>query len=118
MPRYRVYVIELDRAVMHIRAFRERNPDARADKPCVYVGSTWLEPQKRFEQHKAGVKANRFARKFGVKLRERLMKHLQSYETRALAMAAEVWGVVGVRICCGSETKQAVANVYLSRAFS
>ncbi len=59
MPRYRVYVIELDRAVMQIRAFRERNPDARADKPCVYVGSTWLEPQKRFEQHKAGVKANR-----------------------------------------------------------
>ena len=89
MPRYRVYVIELDRAVMQIRAFRERNPDARADKPCVYVGSTWLEPQRRFEQHKAGVKANRFARKFGVKLRERLMKHLQSYETRALAMAAE-----------------------------
>ncbi len=40
MPRYRVYMIELDRAVMHIRAFRERNPDARADKPCVYVGST------------------------------------------------------------------------------
>jgi len=35
------------------------------------------------------VKSNRFARKFGVKLRERLMKHLQSYETRALAMAAE-----------------------------
>jgi len=47
LPRYRVYVIELDRAVMQIRAFRERNPDARADKPCVYVGSTWLEPQKR-----------------------------------------------------------------------
>ena len=89
MPRYRVYVIELDRAVMHIRAFRERNPDARVDKSCVYVGSTWLEPQKRFEQHKAGVKANRFAHKFGVKLRERLMKHLQSYQTRALAMAAE-----------------------------
>ena len=89
MPRYCVYVIELDRAVMHIRAFRERNPDARADKPCVYVGSTWLEPQKRFEQHNAGVKANRFARKFGVKLRERLMKHLQSSETRALARAAE-----------------------------
>jgi predicted GIY-YIG superfamily endonuclease len=89
MPRYRVYVIELDRAVMQIRAFRERNPDARVDKPCVYVGSTWLEPQKRFEQHKAGVKANRYARKFGMKLRERLMKHLQSYETRALAMAAE-----------------------------
>ncbi len=36
-----------------------------------------------------GVKANRFARKFGVKLRERLMKHLQSHETGALAMAAE-----------------------------
>jgi hypothetical protein len=39
-PRYPVYVIELDRAVMQIRAFRERNPDARSDKPCVYVGST------------------------------------------------------------------------------
>ena len=52
MPRYRVYVIELDRAVMQIRAFRERNPDARADKPCVYVGSTWLELEPKRGQRR------------------------------------------------------------------
>lgn len=84
-----VYIIELNTAVRSNGAFRKRNPDARADKPCVYVGSTCLDPQVRFEQHKAGVKANRFARKYGVRLRRSRMRFLRGYKTRALAEAAE-----------------------------
>ncbi len=89
MARYCVYVIELDPAVRTVRAFRERNPNARADKPCVYVGSTWLDPEVRFRQHKAGIRANRFARKFGVRLRLSHMRFLKGYKTRQLAEAAE-----------------------------
>jgi hypothetical protein len=33
--------------------------------PCVYVGMTGLPPGERFQNHKAGVKANRFVRDFG-----------------------------------------------------
>ena len=83
--RYRVYVIELDPAVKDIRKFRERNPNGRPDRRCVYVGSTWLEPQKRFEQHKAGIKSNRFARSHGVRLNARLVRNRQAYRTRAEA---------------------------------
>ena len=49
---------------------------------CPCGARWWQEQQDRCE-------SERFARKFGVKLCERLMKHLQSYEARALAMAAE-----------------------------
>ena len=89
MASFCVYIIELNPAVRSNSAFRKRNPDARVDRPCVYVGSTYLDPQVRFEQHKAGVKANRFARKYGVRLRRSRMRFLKGYKTRALAEAAE-----------------------------
>jgi hypothetical protein len=87
--RYRVYVIELDPAVRDIRKFRERNPQGRPDRPCVYVGSTWHEPQVRFLQHKSGIKANGYARRFGIRLRWRLMAQRQTYRTRNEALASE-----------------------------
>ena len=62
---HNVYVVELDSAVLKMRAFRARNPDYRAGMPCVYVGMTGLPPGERFQNHKAGVKANRFVRDFG-----------------------------------------------------
>ena len=86
---YRVYGIELDPAVRDIRRFRERNPDGRLDRPCVDVGSTWHDPELRFRQHKDGIKSNSFARRFGVRLRRRLMVQRQSYRTRAEALASE-----------------------------
>jgi len=78
---YNVYVIELDRAVMAIGKFRKANPDARPDRLCVYVGASSLPPEERFRQHKEGKKANRYAKKFGVRLVQRLMKNRQGLES-------------------------------------
>ena len=62
---HNVYVVELDRSVLKMRAFRARNPSHRKGMPCVYVGMTGLPPGERFQNHKAGIKANRFVRDFG-----------------------------------------------------
>jgi hypothetical protein len=37
-------------------------------KPCVYVGLTGLDPDVRFDKHKAGIQANRYAQEFGLRL--------------------------------------------------
>lgn len=52
-----------------------RNPmgDGRAG---YYVGMTGLTPEKRFDNHKSGVKAARIVRKFGERLVPRLYAHL------------------------------------------
>lgn len=65
------------------RKFRETNPHYRADKQCVYVGQTSLDPEERFKQHKNGYKASRRARKYGA----RLLRHL--YEDLNPVPAAE-----------------------------
>jgi hypothetical protein len=70
MPR-NVYVIELAEEIRGVRRFADANPDARPDKPCLYVGSTGLDPEVRFEQHKSGYKASRYVKKYGVRLRPR-----------------------------------------------
>ena len=67
-PRHFVYVIKLDDAVLNERAFRDANPQHHPLKPCVYVGSTGTSPERRFAQHKRGYKANRFVKKYGVRL--------------------------------------------------
>lgn len=73
---HNVYVVELDPAVLRFRAFRARNRDYRKGMPCVYVGMTGLPPGERFQNHKAGVKANRFVRDFGVGLCPELYEYL------------------------------------------
>ena len=66
--RYNVYVVELDDRVWNVARFRHANPDYRLGKPFVYVGMTGLDPDLRFDRHKAGIQANRFVREFGVRL--------------------------------------------------
>ena len=66
--RSNVYVIELDPSVLEIKKFAERNKHHKRGMPCVYVGMTGWTPTKRFQNHKRGHKANRFARKFGLRL--------------------------------------------------
>ena len=73
---HNVYVVELDPAVLKMRLFRARNPDHRKGMPCVYVGMTGLPPGERFQNHKAGVKANRFVRHFGKGLLPELFDFL------------------------------------------
>jgi predicted GIY-YIG superfamily endonuclease len=63
-----VYVIELSKAVLYERKFAKCNPDYDPSKPCVYVGMTGLDPDTRFDKHKAGVRANRYVKKYGERL--------------------------------------------------
>lgn len=86
---YNLYVIELDPRVLSCVKFRKANPNKRADKPSVYVGSTVHTPEERFRQHRAGYKANRYARRYGVRLLPELYRHFQGYRTRERAEAAE-----------------------------
>jgi pentatricopeptide repeat protein len=66
---HRVYCIELHPAVRRQARFRRQNPDARYDATCLYVGSTGLEPEARFENHLRGHKGCPLVRTYGVRLR-------------------------------------------------
>jgi hypothetical protein len=88
MP-YTCYVIELDPEVLISKRFCARNPDRRTDKPCVYVGMTSKTPEERFADHKRGYKCNRYAMRYGIKLRPRLYRNLQDFATSDEARAAE-----------------------------
>jgi predicted GIY-YIG superfamily endonuclease len=37
-------------------------------KPCVYVGMTGLDPDVRFDKHKAGIQSNRYVFRYGLRL--------------------------------------------------
>lgn len=74
VPRHRhsVYVIELSPEVLNEAKFRRANPDYDVTKPCLYVGMTGLTPERRFENHRRGVKSNRYAHLYGLRLLPRL----------------------------------------------
>jgi hypothetical protein len=63
-----VYVVELHRDVLYEERFRRANPDYIDGNPCVYVGMTGLDPDIRFDKHKAGIQANVYVTKFGLQL--------------------------------------------------
>ncbi|MEO9040911.1 MAG: hypothetical protein ABI292_00275 [Rhodoferax sp.] len=51
---YHVYVIELADQVWTVGWFCRTNPGYQLGKPFVYVGMTGLDPDVRFDKHKAG----------------------------------------------------------------
>ena len=65
---YHVYVVELSKDVLYEARFRKSNPDYITGKPCVYVGMTGLDPDVRFDKHKAGIQSNRYVKEFGLRL--------------------------------------------------
>ncbi|SHG40227.1 hypothetical protein [Massilia sp. CF038] len=65
---HHVYVIELSKDVLYEPRFRKSNPDYVTGKPCVYVGMTGLNPDLRFDKHKAGIQANKFVQEYGLRL--------------------------------------------------
>lgn len=65
---YHVYVVELSNDVLLNPRFMRSNPDYQSGKSCVYVGMTGLDPDVRFDKHKAGIQANRYVQKFGQRL--------------------------------------------------
>jgi len=65
---YHVYVVELAKRVLDEPRFMKANPGYQAGQPCVYVGMTGLDPDIRFDKHKAGIQANRYVQRFGLRL--------------------------------------------------
>jgi hypothetical protein len=65
---YHVYVVELSDRVWNVARFRRANPDWQLGKPFVYVGMTGLDPDVRFDKHKAGIQANTYVRDHGLRL--------------------------------------------------
>jgi hypothetical protein len=69
-PRYHhsVYVVLLSKDVLYEPKFKRCNPDYDLSRPCVYVGMTGQIPDIRFDKHKAGLKANRYVKQYGIRL--------------------------------------------------
>lgn len=65
---YHVYVIELSKDVLYEVRFMNCNPGYITGKPCIYVGMTGLDPDVRFDKHKAGIKSNRYVKQYGLRL--------------------------------------------------
>ena len=65
---HNVYVIELSNDVLYEGRFKRCNPGYIPGKPCVYVGMTGLDPDVRFDKHKAGIQANRYVQVYGLRL--------------------------------------------------
>jgi len=63
-----VYVIELSKEVLYEPKFRKYNPDYIIGKPCVYIGMTGLDPDVRFDKHKAGIQSNTYVKLYGLRL--------------------------------------------------
>lgn len=71
MPRrkhHNVYVIELSKDVLFEGKFKKCNQNYMTGKPCVYVGMTGLDPDVRFDKHKAGIQSNRYVKQYGLRL--------------------------------------------------
>ena len=65
---HNVYVIELSKDVLFEGKFKKCNPSYITGKPCVYVGMTGLDPDVRFDKHKAGIQSNRYVLLYGLRL--------------------------------------------------
>jgi predicted GIY-YIG superfamily endonuclease len=90
-PHHHVYVIELDDAVLKDKVFVTANPARHPELSCLYVGMTGLTPTKRFKNHQAGHKSNKYVRKFGKQLLPSLYEYYNPMTyPRALAKEKEL----------------------------
>jgi hypothetical protein len=94
--RHHVYVVELSDLVWNEPTFRKANPDHQLGKPFVYVGMTGLDPDLRFDRHKAGVQANRFVFRYGLRLLPELFEIFNPMPYEA-AREMEVELAIGLR---------------------
>lgn len=78
-----VYAVILDDQVLKERKFANANTNHQIGMTCLYVGMTGLDPDTRFDKHKAGIKANRYVQKYGLRLAPEFVADIQqplSYE--------------------------------------
>ena len=62
-----------DHHAVYVVYLRNPNGDGKAG---YYVGMTGLSPERRFENHKVGIKAAKVVRRYGERLVPRLYQHL------------------------------------------
>ena len=94
---FNIYVIDLKKKVLEEKKFKKANPQYIEGKPCVYVGSTSKTPEGRYEDHKTGARNksgnsklfNKYAKKYGFRLKPRLYKSHNPMKTREEAEAME-----------------------------
>jgi predicted GIY-YIG superfamily endonuclease len=86
---YSIYIIELDPRVLTRTRFKKASPAWRPGRACLYVGSTFKDPEERFQQHKAGVRANRYVREFGIRPLPLARQHFGTFRSREEAERAE-----------------------------
>lgn len=87
--RFHVYVIRLKPSVRQVRRFARANPDQDPSKPCVYVGSTALTPQERYERHLTGKSGSKWVKEFHTGLHKKQTGKQPSYGSRKEAEFAE-----------------------------
>jgi hypothetical protein len=73
---HKVYVVELSKDVLYEAKFVRCNPGYVTGMPCVYVGMTGLDPDVRFDNHKAGIRSNKYVNRFGLRLMTELFERL------------------------------------------
>ena len=93
---HHVYVVELSDRVWNEPSFRKANPGYQLNRPLVYVGMTGLDPDLRFDRHKAGVQANRFVLEYGLRLLPQLYEVYNPMPYEA-AKEMEVELAIGLR---------------------
>jgi hypothetical protein len=90
-----VYVVELDDRVWNHARFRRANPDWQLGQPFVYVGMTGLDPDLRFDKHKAGIQANAYVTNYGLRL---LPKLYERYNPMTYAQARDMEVELGIAL--------------------
>ena len=64
MP-YSVYAIRLDKEIYKNARFARANPLYDPRKPCLYIGSTALTPEQRYENHLTKKSGSKWVKEFG-----------------------------------------------------
>jgi hypothetical protein len=91
-----VYVVLLSSDVIYEARFKRCNPDYDPAKPCVYVGMTGLDPDDRFDKHKAGIRSNKYVQRYGLRLVPELYERYNPM-SYGVAKAMEVELAIGLR---------------------
>ncbi|WP_394790963.1 hypothetical protein [Rhodoferax sp.] len=92
---HNTYVVLLSDEVWNSARFRRANPNYQLGKPFLYVGATGLDPDVRFDKHKAGIQANSYVRDYGL----RLLPHLYAvYNPMPYEAARELEVELGISL--------------------
>ena len=96
LPHYFVYVVLLSSEVLKHPKFIKANGAYKEGELCVYVGMTGLDPDTRFDKHKAGIQSNRYVQQYGLRLMPELVDDLKQPMTYKDAQYLEV--EIGIKL--------------------